>query len=123
MSPKAINLEAKFASFGDHWSPRVIAELNDYQFKLVKARGEFIWHSHADTDEAFVVVEGTLEIEFRDHTVTINAGEMIVVPRGVEHRPIAREECKIMLLEPRELAGGGTTGGRVRAKVERGITA
>ena len=116
MSPKAINLKAKFDRFSDHWSPRVIAELNDYQFKLVKARGEFIWHSHADTDEAFVVVEGTLEIEFRDHTVTINAGEMIVVPRGVEHRPIAREECKIMLLEPRGGVNTGDAGGGLTAE-------
>ena len=115
MSPKAINLKAKFNRFSDHWSPRVIAELNDYQFKLVKARGEFIWHSHADTDEAFVVVEGTLEIEFRDHTVTINAGEMIVVPRGVEHRPIAREECKIMLIEPRGVVNTGDAESELRA--------
>ena len=79
MSPKAINLNAKFDCYDDHWSPRVIAELNDYQFKL-EGRGGVRWHSHADTDEAFVVVEGMLEIEFRDHTVTINAGEMIVVP-------------------------------------------
>ena len=116
MSPKAINLKAKFDCFRDYWSPRVIAELNGYQFKLVKASGEFVWHSHADTDEAFVVVEGTLEIEFRDHTVTINAGEMIVVPRGVEHRPIAREECKIMLLEPRGVVNTGDAGGGLTAQ-------
>ena len=116
MTPTAINLEAKFASFGDHWSPRVIAELNDYQFKLVKAEGEFVWHSHADTDEAFIVIEGTLVIEFRDRTVTLHAGEMIVVPRGVEHRPIAREECKIMLLEPRGVVNTGDAGGGLTAE-------
>ena len=110
MSPKAINLNAKFDCFDDHWSPRVIAELNDYQFKLVKAEGEFVWHSHADTDEAFIVVEGTLKIEFRDHFVTIKAGEMIVVPKGVEPRPIACEVCKIMLLEPRGVVNTGYIG-------------
>ena len=116
MSPKAINLNAKFDSFDDRWSPRVIAELNDYQFKLVKAEGEFVWHSHADTDEAFVVVEGTQEIEFRDHTVTLTAGEMIKVPKGAEPRPIAREECKIMLLEPGGVVNTGDTGGGLTAE-------
>ena len=111
-----VNFGEKLSKFSEQWTPKVIAEMNDYQFKLVKARGEFIWHSHADTDEAFVVVEGTLEIEFRDHTVTINAGEMIVVPRGVEHRPIAREECKIMLLEPGGVVNTGDTGGGLTAE-------
>ena len=116
MAPKAINLQSKFACFDDHWAPRVIAELNDYQFKLVKAKGEFVWHSHADTDEAFIVVEGKLEIEFRDRTVTLKSGEMIVVPKGVEHRPIAREECKIMLIEPRGVVNTGDAGGGLTAK-------
>jgi mannose-6-phosphate isomerase-like protein (cupin superfamily) len=116
MTHKAINLSAKFACFSDHWSPRVIAELNDYQFKLVKAKGEFVWHSHADNDEAFVVIDGTLEIDFRDGKVTLNAGELFVVPKGVEHRPIARGECKILLLEPRNVVNTGNAGGDLTAK-------
>ena len=116
MNYEPINLEAKFARFSDHWSPRVVAELNDYQFKLVKAEGEFVWHSHQETDEAFIVVEGTLEIEFREGTVTLNAGELFVVPKGVEHRPIARGECKILLLEPRNVVNTGNAGGELTAK-------
>jgi mannose-6-phosphate isomerase-like protein (cupin superfamily) len=116
MNFEPINLEAKFARFSDHWSPRVVAELNDYQFKLVKAEGEFVWHSHQETDEAFIVVEGTLEIEFRDGKVTLNAGELFVVPKGVEHRPIALGECKILLLEPGNVVNTGNAGGELTAK-------
>jgi mannose-6-phosphate isomerase-like protein (cupin superfamily) len=116
MNFEPINLEAKFARFSDHWSPRVVAELNDYQFKLVKAEGAFVWHSHQETDEAFIVVEGTLEIEFREGTVTLNAGELFVVPKGVEHRPIALGECKILLLEPRNVVNTGNAGGELTAK-------
>lgn len=116
MNFEPINLEAKFARFSDHWSPHVVAELNDYQFKLVKAEGEFVWHSHQETDEAFIVVEGTLEIEFRDGKVTLNAGELFVVPKGVEHRPIALGECKILLLEPRNVVNTGNAGGELTAK-------
>ena len=116
MNFESINLESKFARFSDHWSPRVVAELNDYQFKLVKAEGEFVWHSHQETAEAFIVVEGTLEIEFRDGTVTLSAGELFVVPKGVEHRPVARGECKILLLEPRNVVNTGNAGGELTAK-------
>ena len=96
-----INLMEKLSSFSDHWSPKVIAEMNDYQFKLVKIKGDFIWHNHADTDEVFIVIEGSMCIEFEDRTIELSEGEMYVVPKGVNHKPYAQEECKIMLVEPR----------------------
>ena len=107
MTYRPINLGDKFSKFSDHWSPRVIAEMNDYQFKLVKVQGEFVWHDHPDTDEVFIVLEGTLDIEFRDGKVTLESGEMFVVPKGREHRPVAREECKLMLIEPRGVVNTG----------------
>ncbi len=82
--------------------------MNDYQFKLVKVQGEFVWHHHTDTDEAFIVIEGSMKIEFKEDTIELNAGEMFVVPRGVEHRPIAENECKIMIVEPRGVANTGS---------------
>ena len=88
-----INLKDKLAKFSDHWSPEVIAELNDYQFKLVKIQGEFVWHNHPDTDEVFIVIEGTMNIEFENETVRLTEGEMLVVPKGVEHKPYAETEC------------------------------
>lgn len=109
MSHTPINLQDKFSKFDKHWSPRVIAEMNDYQFKLVKVEGEFVWHDHPETDEVFLVIEGSLDIEFRDGKVTLNAGEMVVVPRGVEHRPVAQSECKIMLIEPKGVVNTGNT--------------
>ncbi len=111
MGYQPINLQDKFQKFSDHWSPRVIAELNDYQFKLAKFEGEFVWHSHADTDEAFFVVEGDLRIELRDGQVRLGAGEMFVVPRGVEHRPVAETECKVLMIEPRDVVNTGEAGG------------
>ena len=96
-----INLREKLEKFSDHWSPKVIAEMNDYQFKLVKIEGEFVWHNHTDTDETFIVIEGEMKIEFEDNTVVLKEGEMYVVPKGVEHKPYAEEECKIMIIEPR----------------------
>ena len=102
-----INLKDKLAKFSDHWSPKVIAELNDYQFKLVKIQGEFIWHNHPDTDEVFIVIEGSMKIEFENETVQLNEGEMLVVPKGVEHKPYADSECKVMLVEPRGVVNTG----------------
>ena len=102
-----INLKDKLAKFSDHWSPKVIAELNDYQFKLVKIRGEFVWHNHPDTDEVFIVIEGSMKIEFENETVQLNEGEMLVVPKGVEHKPYADSECKVMLVEPRGVVNTG----------------
>ena len=111
-----VNFTEKLSKFSDHWSPKVIAEMNDYQFKLVKAEGEFVWHSHQETDEAFIVVEGTLEIEFRDGSVILSAGELFVVPKSVEHRPVARGECKILLLDARNVVNTGNAGGELTAK-------
>ena len=102
-----INLKDKLAKFSDHWSPKVIAELNDYQFKLVKIQGEFVWHNHPDTDEVFIVIEGSMNIEFENETVQLNEGEMLVVPKGVEHKPYADSKCKVMLVEPRGVVNTG----------------
>jgi len=101
MSYRAINFEQKFGLFKEQWAPKVIAEMNEYQFKVAKLEGDFIWHSHAETDETFIVVEGRLRIDFRDGAVEIDAGEMFVVPKGVEHKPCAEHEVKLMLIEPR----------------------
>ncbi len=106
-----INFAEKLGLIPEPWQPRVVAELNDYQFKLVKLRGDFVWHSHPDTDEAFVVIEGELRIDFRDGAVTVKAGEMFVVPKGVEHRPHAAAEVKALLVEPRGVVNTGDAGG------------
>jgi mannose-6-phosphate isomerase-like protein (cupin superfamily) len=98
--PDKITLVDKFAAFGDHWHPRVVAELNGQQVKLTKFRGEFVWHHHDDEDELFLVHRGSFRMEFRDRVVELRAGDMIVVPRGVEHRPVADEEVEILLFEP-----------------------
>jgi len=111
-----INLRDKFGHLVEHWAPRVVAEMNDYQFKLVKLQGEFVWHSHAGTDEVFIVVDGAMAIEFRDGRVELKAGEMFVVPRGVEHRPVATAECSVMLVEPRGVVNTGDAGGALTAK-------
>ncbi|WP_413975712.1 cupin domain-containing protein [Stenotrophomonas acidaminiphila] len=115
MSDTAINLQENLARFSEHWSPRVIAEMNDYQFKLAKVLGEFVWHSHADTDEVFIVLAGEMVLEFRDRSVALAAGEMYVVPKGVEHRPVASSECSIMLVEPRGVVNTGDAGGAYTA--------
>ena len=112
----SINIASKFAKFAEQWSPKVIAAMNDYQFKLVKVQGEFIWHSHADTDEVFLVVEGQMSIQFRDGQVDLKAGEMFVVPKGAEHRPVAANECRVMLIEPAGVVNTGDGyGGRYTA--------
>ena len=112
----AINLADKFGKFSEQWSPRVVAEMNDYQFKLSKLQGEFIWHSHPETDEVFLVVDGSMAIEFRDGRVELKAGEMFVVPRGIEHKPVAESECSLMIIEPRGVANTGDAGGERTAK-------
>jgi len=104
---KVINFSEKLSLFQEHWKPKVIAELNDYQFKLAKIEGDFIWHSHADTDEAFIVLKGNLRIDFRGSSVHIGEGEMYVVPKGVEHKPFAESEVQIMLIEPRGVKNTG----------------
>ena len=95
-----INLAEKLSLFQDHWNPRIIAELNGQHVKLAKIQGDFIWHSHADEDELFMVLHGKLSMEFRDKTVLVEEGEIIVVPRGIEHRPVAENEVSILLFEP-----------------------
>ena len=110
-----INLKEKLSKFSDHWSPKVITELNDYQFKLVKIQGEFVWHNHPDTDEVYIVIEGTMNIEFENETVRLTEGEMLVVPKGVEHKPYAEKECKVMLVEPRGVVNTGDSDSELTA--------
>jgi len=107
MEYQAINLKRKLEQFSDHWAPKVVSQVNNYHVKLAKIEGEFIWHSHPDTDELFLVLSGELEILFRDGKVALGPGELFVVPRGMEHKPVANEECQIMLMEP---AGTANTG-------------
>lgn len=107
MPPRTISLAEKFGVIAEHWSPKVIAEMNGYQFKLAKIQGEFVWHSHQDTDEVFICVKGCMVIEFRDGNAKLQEGEMLVVPKGVEHKPTAAEECHIMLIEPRGVVNTG----------------
>jgi len=97
---EVINVMQKFSLFSDHWSPKIIGDLNGQQVKLAKVKGEFVWHDHKDEDELFFIFKGKLKIEFRDKVVELNPGEMLIVPRGVEHRPIAEEEVLLMLFEP-----------------------
>jgi len=109
--PKIISFQEKFGAIHEQWSPRVVAEMNDYQFKLAKLQGDFIWHAHADTDETFIVIEGELQIDFRDGCVHVRAGEMVVVPKGMEHKPSAESEVKLLLIEPRGVLNTGDAGG------------
>ena len=113
---QSINFAAKLALIHDHWQPRVVAEMNDYQFKIVKILGDFLWHDHPDTDETFIVLEGELRIDMRDGLVIVRAGEMFVVPRGVEHKPYAEHEVKMMLIEPRGVVNTGTVDSERRAE-------
>lgn len=113
---QSLNFAEKIARIDSHWSPRVIAEMNDYQFKVVKLLGDFIWHDHLDTDETFIVLEGQLRIDFRDGHVLLNAGEMYVVPKGVEHKPSAAQEVKLLLIEPKGVLNTGSEGGERTAQ-------
>jgi mannose-6-phosphate isomerase-like protein (cupin superfamily) len=113
---QSINFADKLARIHDHWKPRVMAEMNDYQFKIVKILGDFLWHDHPDTDETFIVLEGELRIDMRDGFVIVRAGEMFVVPRGVEHKPYAEREVKMMLIEPRGVVNTGTVDSERRAE-------
>ena len=111
MGYEAINFGKKFGLFDEQWQPKVIAEMNDYQFKIVKLEGDFVWHDHKNTDETFIVLEGDLRIDFRDGAVQVAAGEMFVVPKGVEHKPYAEREVKLLLIEPRGVLNTGHEGG------------
>jgi mannose-6-phosphate isomerase-like protein (cupin superfamily) len=102
-----IRLADKFALFSEQWQPKVVAEMNDYQFKIVRLEGDFVWHEHAATDETFIVIDGQLRIDFRDGSVALQAGDMFVVPKGTEHKPFAEKEVKLLLIEPRGVLNTG----------------
>jgi mannose-6-phosphate isomerase-like protein (cupin superfamily) len=108
MQREPINLVTKFAKFSEHWSPKIVAQMNDYHFKLVKFQGEFVWHSHRDTDEVFLVFDGAMTIHFRDGDVGLGAGELFVIPKGVEHKTSAPSECRAMLVETAGTVNTGT---------------
>ena len=115
VSYDAVSFADKFAKFSEHFQPKVIAQMNDYQFKLARAKGDFVWHSHEHTDETFIVLEGELVIDFRDGRVTLGPSEMFVVPKGKEHKPFAARECKLMLIEPAGVVNTGAAGGELTA--------
>jgi|SRR6266487_246387 mannose-6-phosphate isomerase-like protein (cupin superfamily) len=102
-----IDLSAKLESFSEHWSPRTVAQFNNCDVMVVKVKGEFVWHKHDDTDDFFLVLKGKLDIQLRDRTVTLESGQMYIVPRGVEHRPVAQEEVHLLLIEPTGIPNTG----------------
>jgi mannose-6-phosphate isomerase-like protein (cupin superfamily) len=116
MDYKAINFREKLGRFTEHWSPRIIAQLNNYHIKLAKLQGEFVWHTHAETDEAFIVLEGEMSIALCDGQVRLRAGEMFVVPKGTDHKPIAALECSVLLIEPAGTVNTGDAGGNLTAE-------
>lgn len=107
MTDDAINLNDKLSTFSDQWSPKIVSQFNDCDVMVVKAEGEFNWHSHEDTDDFFLVLKGTLRIELRDRNVIVQAGELFVVPKGVEHRPVAEKEVHLLLIEPKGIPNTG----------------
>jgi mannose-6-phosphate isomerase-like protein (cupin superfamily) len=113
-----VNIESMLARFSEHWAPKKIAEINEYDVKIVKVLGDFTWHAHADTDELFLVIDGRLTIQMRGGDVTLAAGEIFVVPRGAEHCPRADVETAVLLLEPRGVVNTGSAGGALTAEVE-----
>jgi mannose-6-phosphate isomerase-like protein (cupin superfamily) len=115
MPNTAVDLAEKLSMFTDHWSPKVVARLNDYEIKVVKVQGEFVWHTHDDTDELFLVIDGELTIQLRDGNITLRAGHLFVVPRGVEHCPVADGEVHAMLIEPVGVVNTGDAGGPLTA--------
>ncbi len=110
-----VNLREKLALFSEHWSPKIVAQLNDYHLKVVKIQGEFVWHKHEETDEVFLVLEGEMSILLRDGRVDMKAGDLYVVPRGVEHKPVAAQECHVLLVEPAGTINTGDAGGELTA--------
>ncbi len=115
MANHPIDLHERFDQFSDLWSPKVVARLNDYEIKLVRVKGEFVWHSHDDTDEVFLVIDGVLTIQLLDGDVTLRPGQLFVVPRGVEHCPVADGEVRAMLIEPAGVVNTGGAGGELTA--------
>ena len=112
---KKINFKEKLSQFTDHWAPKVIAEMNDYQFKLVKIKDDFVWHQHSESDEVFIVLEGNMSIEFEDKIVELSEGEMLVVNKGDKNKPFANKECMVMLVEPKGVVNTGDTTGSLTA--------
>ncbi len=115
MANEAVDITEKLSLFSEHWSPKVVAQLNDYEIKVVKVKGEFVWHTHDATDELFIVVSGELTIQLRDGDVGLSAGQLFVVPRGVEHRPTADGEVHALLIEPTGVVNTGDAGGALTA--------
>jgi mannose-6-phosphate isomerase-like protein (cupin superfamily) len=115
MKFEAINLKEKLSKFSEHWKAKIIAQMNDYHFKLVKLKGEFVWHKHDETDEVFIVLNGELSIAFEHGSVSLKSGEMFVVPKGAKHKPIAKNECHVMLVEPAGTINTGDAGGEMTA--------
>jgi mannose-6-phosphate isomerase-like protein (cupin superfamily) len=111
MAYSAVNLAEKLAMFSELWSPKIIAQMNDNHFKLVKFQGDFVWHQHDETDEVFLVLNGAMRVDFRDECIDLRQGEMIVVPRGVEHKPFADTECHVLVIEQAGTVNTGSTGG------------
>ncbi len=122
MPNEATDLTEKLSSFSEHWSPKVVAHLNDYEIKVVKVQGEFVWHNHADTDELFFVINGNLTIQLLDGNVSVGPGQLFVVPRGVEHCPIAEGEVHAMLIEPSGVVNTGEAGGPLTADYDDSLT-
>ena len=112
MDQCAINFKNKFSLISDQWSPKIIAQMNDYHFKIAKIQGDFVWHRHPETDEAFIVIQGKMQIQFQEGSVTLEAGEMFIVPKGIEHRPVADEECHILMIELAGTLNTGDVGGQ-----------
>ena len=121
MAIQSINLNQKLSILKEHWSPRIIAQMNDYHFKLVRMKREFIWHQHPETDEVFMVIDGRLRIDLRDQVLHLGKGEMVVIPKGVEHKPSCREECRLLLIEPAGTVNAGDAGGDLTDKTTEWI--
>jgi len=120
VSPRKVTIAEKLSLFDEHWSPKIVGELNGQHVKLVKLLGEFVWHHHDDEDEMFLVVKGRFRMEYRDREEWVEEGEFVVVPRGVEHRPVAEEEAHVMLFEPAGTVNtGNVTGGMTRETLDR----
>ena len=121
MIAKKINFENKYKKFSKYWTPHIIAEMNDYHFKLVKIKGDFIWHNHQTTDETFIVIEGEMYIQLKNNKVKLSKGEMYIVPKGVEHKPYADKECKILIIEPKGIINTGEEKGNLTVSKEKWI--
>ncbi len=121
MANEALDIVEKLSLFSEHWSPKVVARMNDYEIKVVKLNGEFVWHTHEDTDELFLVIDGALTIQLRDGNVSLKPGQLFVVPKGVEHCPIADEEVHVLLIEPVGVVNTGDAGGSLTAAYDNSL--